>query len=534
MWKELVVSAILSASAFAQQPASQPSFLAADVHEHVISGNRSSSGGVLRGERFELHNVSLLDMIYIAWEPDGDKIIGRPVWLTNDRMEKVKGGPEWLDTDHFDVIATAASGSDKEAVRAMLRSLLAQRFGVIARPDERPVPAYVLAAGAHVRMKKVAESDSGGCTPKPRDDPSLPPWMGAVAYTCHGITMAKFADGLWRMGDDHFGSPIADKTGLDGAWDFDIAWTPRMYITGAGSNGITIAEALDKQLGLKLETRDTLVPVIVVDKANRKPTANVANVEKLLPALPDAFEVATLKPTAPDAMMRINYEISPGGRVQISGAPLQFLIAQAWDIPPDLVADAPKWLASDRYDIVGKAPDAFAGLGQTLDIEDLRPMLRALLTERFAMKVHRETRDAPVYALVRSGKAEPKMTKSQSTDLAGCMQGTSATAVAPNSRLTSVWTCRNISMNLFATRIRDMAPAYINHFTVDATGIEGTWDFTIAWTPNGPRPGPGEDPDGSMTVFEALPKELGLKLDEQKRPAPVLVIDHIEQKPTDN
>jgi uncharacterized protein (TIGR03435 family) len=104
----------------------------------------------------------------------------------------------------------------------------------------------------------------------------------------------------------------------------------------------------------------------------------------------------------------------------------------------------------------------------------------------------------------------------------------------PQSRLTSVWTCHNISMNLFATRIRDMAPAYIGHYTVDATGIEGNWDFTIAWTPNGPRPAPGDEPDGSMNVFEALEKELGLKLDEQKRPAPVLVIDHIEQKPADN
>jgi uncharacterized protein (TIGR03435 family) len=534
MRKELVVAAILSATAFAQQPASQPSFLAADVHEHAVSSNGRSSGGALRGERFELHNVSLLDMVYIAWAPDGDKIIGQPVWLTNDRMDKVKGGPEWLDTDHFDVVAKAPAGSDKEAVRAMLRSLLAQRLGVAVHPDERPVPAYVLTAGPRVRMKKTADSADGGCKLKPREDPSLPPWMGAVAYTCHGITMAKFAEGLWRMGDDHFGSPIADKTGLDGAWDFDISWTPRMYITGAGSNGISIADALDKQLGLKLETRDTMVPVFVVDKANRKPTANAVDIEKLLPALPDKFEVATLKPTDPDARPMPGPPFLPGGRVEMHGWPLVFLIAQAWDVPPDLIADAPKWLASDRYDISAKAPEEFASPSRALDIEEVRPMLRALLEERFGLKVHRETRDAPVYALVRSGKGEPKMTKSQSSDLAGCVQATAATAVAPNSRLTSVWTCRNISMNLFATRIRDMAPAYIGHYTVDATGIQGKWDFTIAWTPNGPRPAPGDEPDGSMNVFEALEKELGLKLDEQKRPAPVLVIDHIEQKPAEN
>jgi uncharacterized protein (TIGR03435 family) len=534
MRKELVVSAILCVTAFAQQPASQPSFLAADVHEHAVSSNARSYGGTLRGERFELHNVSLLDMVYIAWAPDGDKIIGQPVWLTNDRMDKVKGGPEWLDTDHFDIIAKAPAGSDKDAVKAMLRSLLAQRFGVTVHPDQRPVPAYVLSAGPRVRMKQVADSDDGGCKLKPHDDPSVPPWMGAVAYTCHGITMAKFAEGLWRMADDHFGSPIADKTGLNGAWDFDVSWTPRMYITGAGSNGVSIAQALDKQLGLKLETRDTMVPVFVVDKANRKPTANVADIEKLLPALPDKFEVATLKPTDPDTK-GFRFMIPPGGRFEVSGAPLQVLISQAWDVPSDLMADGPKWLTSDRYDIIAKAPEGFVSPSQALTIEEVRPMLRALLIERFGIKVHRETRDAPVYALVRSGKAEPKMTKSQSSDLAGCVQATGATAVAPNSRLTSVWTCRNISMSLFATRIRDMAPAYIGHYTVDATGIEGNWDFTIAWTPNGgAHTAPADEPDDSMTVFEALEKQLGLKLDEQKRPAPVLVIDHIDQKPADN
>jgi len=532
MRKTLAVWAILGVAASAQPPASQPSFLAADVHEHALSGNIRSSGGVLRGERYELHNVSLLDLVYLAWAPEGDKIIGQPVWLTNDRMDKVKGGPAWLDTDHFDVIAKAPAGTDKETVKVMLRGLLAQRFGVVVHPDQRPVPDYVLVAGPRLRMKQAADSAEGGCKRQPRNDPSVPPWMGPVSYTCRGITMTKFAEGLWRMGDDHFGSPIADKTGLDGGWDFDIAWTPRMYFNGVGSNGVSIAEALDKQLGLKLEARDTMVPVIVVDKANRRPTANVAGVEKLLPALPDKFEVATLKPTAPDSRY-FRLQTLPGGRVEVSGLLLVSLIAQAWDIPPDLIADPPKWL-SDRYDISAKAPEGFAGPTQALDIEEIRPMLRALLMERFGMQVHRETREAPVYALVRSGKSEPKLTKSQGSDLAGCVQPTNATAVVPNSRLTSVWSCRNIPMSLFATRIREMAPAYIQHYTVDATGIQGNWDFSIAWTPNGPRPAPGDDPDGSMTVFEALDKELGLKLDEQKRPAPMLVIDHMEQKPADN
>jgi uncharacterized protein (TIGR03435 family) len=472
-------------------------------------------------------------MIYLAWAPDSDKLIGRPPWLTNDRMDKVKGGPDWLDNDRYDVIAKAPAGTDKDTVKVMLRSLLAQRFNVVVHPDQRPVPNYVLTAGKSIRMKQSTQTDDGGCKRLPRDvDPSVPPWMGPVVYSCRGITMEKFAAGLWQMGDDHFGAPIADNTGLNGAWDFDIAWTPRMYINGVGSNGISIAEAIDK-LGLKLESRDSMVPVFVVDKANRKPTANAADIDKLLPALPDKFEVATLRPTDPNAT-GIRVQTLPGGRVVAQGVPLQFLIMIAWDVPPDMIADPPKFLTSDRYDLTGKAPEPFASSTAPIDIEEVRPMLRALLAERFGMQVHRETRDAPVYALVRSGSAPPKMTKSTSNDLASCVQPTNATAVAPNSRLTSVWSCHNISMELFGTRLRSMAPGYIQHYTVDATGIQGNWDFSVAWTPNGGVKPSADEPDGSMTVFDALDKELGVKLEEQKRPAPMLVIDHIEQKPTEN
>ena len=533
MRKAAIVLALSSLTAFAQQPASEPAFLAADVHEHTLSSNGRSSGGAVIGGRYELHNVSLLDMVYIAWVPDGEKIIGQPAWQTNDRTEKVRGAPAWSDTDHFDIIASAPAGSDKETLRKMLRTLLAQRFAVAVHPDERPLPAYQLVAGPHVRMKPAAAGGDGGCQLRPQEDPSGLPWASGVAYTCRGTTMANFAAGLWQMADDHFESPIADKTGLGGAWDFDIAWTPRLYINSVGSNGVAIADALEKQLGLRLEERDTMVPVIVIDKANRRPTANVAGVEKLLPALPQKFDVATLRPTDPDSTV-YRLDVLPGGRVEVRGLPLEYLITQAWDVPTDLIADLPHSLGYVRYDITGKAPEEFVNPNQPLDIEEVRPMLRALLTERFGIKEHRETRDAPVYALLRSGKGELKMTRSQGTDVAGCMQAIGATAVAPKSRLTSVWTCRNISMDLFAARIREMTPVYVTHVVVDATGIEGNWDFTIACTPYGALPPAGSDPDGSLTVFQALEKQVGLKLEEQKRPAPMLVIDHILQKPTEN
>jgi uncharacterized protein (TIGR03435 family) len=119
-------------------------------------------------------------------------------------------------------------------------------------------------------------------------------------------------------------------------------------------------------------------------------------------------------------------------------------------------------------------------------------------------------------------------------------------------------------MALLAERLRNSGPD-MNSPIADATGIEGGWDFTLVYSmrmmamraggpplppppgmggggAGGPGPGPGgdamgagaSDPMGGYTVFEAIEKQLGLKLEKTKRPGQVFVIDHIEQKPTEN
>jgi uncharacterized protein (TIGR03435 family) len=102
-------------------------------------------------------------------------------------------------------------------------------------------------------------------------------------------------------------------------------------------------------------------------------------------------------------------------------------------------------------------------------------------------------------------------------------------------------------MALFAERLHNLALG-LNSPVQDATGLEGGWDFTLAFSPippnllNRPTPGPdlaqnapvASDPSGGYTIFESIEKQLGLKLESQKRTLPVIVIDRIQQKPTDN
>jgi uncharacterized protein (TIGR03435 family) len=121
----------------------------------------------------------------------------------------------------------------------------------------------------------------------------------------------------------------------------------------------------------------------------------------------------------------------------------------------------------------------------------------------------------------------------------------------PNPALNVGMVCTNTTMAQLADRIGGMAPGYIEGKpVVDGSGLEGGWDFSLAWTGRGQveeairkaqqaqqqsgGAAPPLDPNGSLTVFEALDKQLGLKLGLQKRAMPVMVIDQIEQKPTEN
>jgi uncharacterized protein (TIGR03435 family) len=153
------------------------------------------------------------------------------------------------------------------------------------------------------------------------------------------------------------------------------------------------------------------------------------------------------------------------------------------------------------------------------------------------------------YTLV-AGKS--KMKKADPASRSWCRNPDAPPGSAPG---TQVILCQNATMEMLARQLRNTGPE-IQWPVKDGTGLEGGFDFTVTYTrsfpammtaggggrgggPAGPG-GPGADlnssadPMGGITIFQALEKQLGLKLEMQKRPMPVYVIDHLEQKPTDN
>jgi uncharacterized protein (TIGR03435 family) len=523
----------------AATPASTPAsaqFDIADVHASPFLRFPFMDGGNLSGDRYILHQATMTQIIGAAYNLDP----------TN-----VQGGPSWLDWDHFDVVAKAPATTSKAAIRLMLQSLLAQRFSLVAHTGSAPMPAFVLTA--QTGKTKLKESEGTGdpsCEFRPPPADQAAGAIPQIVFTCHNETMERFAEDVHNWAGGYLTQPVVDSTGLKGAYDFDIKWTPRQLLARAGADGISIFDAVDKEMGLKLTLETAPRPVLIVDSVNETPTPNPPDLEKLLPPLPPAqFDVAAINPSKPDE--KGNFDVH-GDQIKAQAIRVKDFISYAWDLndnDQEALVGAPKWLSDDRIDILAKlASDDSEGstpkAPQVLD-EELRQMLRALIEDRFQMKDHWENRPVTAYNLVA---VNPRMAKADPKSRTRCDEGPGADGKDPrtaNPVLNRLLTCQNITMAQFGVLLESLAGGFIFSPVLDDTGLKGSYNFTLSFSsadhfaPGGGAPPSDDaqqaaDPSGAISLFDAVKNELGVKLEKQKRPVPVLVIDHIVEQPTPN
>src|SRR5207237_10248721 len=136
-------------------------------------------------------------------------------------------------------------------------------------------------------LKEAEPSGKTGCQMQPPTRVAPPAagerWIPLTTISCHNLTMEAFASDLRRLGNGYITNSVVDSTGLKGSWDFDLNWTPRGLLALAGSDGVSIFDAVDKQLGLKLEEQKLPSPVIVVDQVNKTPIDNSPDIRAKLP-----------------------------------------------------------------------------------------------------------------------------------------------------------------------------------------------------------------------------------------------------------
>ena len=259
-----------------------------------------------------------------------------------------------------------------------------------------------------------------------------------------------------------------------------------------------------------------------------------------------AFEVASIKPNK-SGDGRVMLGMAPTGRYTATNVPLRLLMQHSYNLQPFQIIGGPSWITSDRFDIIAKAPAGFTP-------DQFRPMERALLADRFKLKAHTETREMPIYELVLAradGKLGPNLTpaKTDCEAMRGRRAGGPPAPPQPGQPIECGFMIGIGNMNAGGMPLLELArtlSGFVNRIVVDKTGLKGNYDFHITYTPEarGGLPGlppgappigadaPAGDPNGA-SLFTALQEQLGLKLDSQKGPVEVLVIDSVEQ-PTED
>ena len=519
------LATLLACAAFGQS-----SFSDVDIHPSGPNTIAEMRVRVAQG-RYELRNATLVDLIRTAWNVDTDNVVG---------------GPDWLDEDRFDVIAPVPAGASAETLRNLLQSVLRERFQVAVHNGARDEPAYEITAGKRPNLKPAGDSGIAGCNPQ------YDPVTRIETVVCTKVTMERLAQTLPDIREVSgylFNYPVVDRTGLAGAWDFSLQWYARRSLLQAPAPGEarTIFDALEK-LGLKLSRTRVSKPVVVVDRA-QKPSANPPGVtEKTLPR--PQFEVAEIKPDDPSHKDCSAVRINPGGRVRINMTLLGLILETQGESNTHRVVGGPKGMDGTCYVVEAKGPaqeDAPAGwngpVWNGMDIDSMRSMLRTLLEDRFQLRAHTEDRTVPGYELVA---AKPKLRKADPSNRAGCREGPGADGKDPrltNPLASRLVTCRNLTMARFAAQLNRW-DWYVGGPVIDATGLTGRYDLTVNFSPSTALPKVGEvaagggveppDPTGAISIFDALSKQLGLKLQPREVPAPVLVLDHVNQRPTEN
>ena len=258
------------------------------------------------------------------------------------------------------------------------------------------------------------------------------------------------------------------------------------------------------------------------------------------------FEVASIKPNtngSTGVLVPGFVRMLPGGRLTVGWAVLRTLIQEAYGLKPFQVGEGPDWMDSEHYDIEAKAP------GNT-GSQQMLLMLQLLLEDRFKLKVHRETRELPVYVMTvansgpklqpsKEGSCFPRGTLPPPPPLPG--RGQPAWHATPpcgrvQVSLMSLSEARLVAGKVSMSELTEDLSNILGRPVIDKTVFTGTFDVDVAFIPNDALAGirdssrrtvPAYPASGS--IFRAIEEQLGLKLQPGTGPVEFLVIDHVEK-----
>lgn len=495
---------------------------------------------------------------YIIGEAYGVPV-GHVVGATNEVTSVLRG------LEGYDIEARAARPASRDELRSMLQSLLTDRFKLKLHHENRDLQVFRLLPAP------------GGPKLTPAKAGDLQMTGSSDGFVFRNAEISRLAGLLTSFA----GREVVDETGLKGLYDFTLrmpdGFTPASakagLATGTGPDAASFAAPL-RELGLQLVSGKATVDYLVVDHIER-PASNDAAAQTAAPA--QRFEAASIRPCQDDTpppganggarSSQGGFPTVSPGRFTIDCGTLERLISNAYVLNGERLTNnqarigdvswwkgGPEWIRYDKFTIEASAP------GVTDRAILLGPMLRALLEDRFKLKLHRETQDAQLYAMTiaKGGLKIQPMASDGCTQPDDRGDGLDAAAVRAQAAAVNAgtakpycggmtmmgapgharWTIGGTTMPNFA----GILTTAMDHYVIDKTGYDPDTKFNIhlEFAPDEHVPGadkrnPRTDfaPPDAPLIFAALEQQLGLKLEATKGPQGVLVIDHVERPRAD-
>jgi bla regulator protein BlaR1 len=486
-------------------------------------------------EQFVSKNATLQQVVRTAYGMEDDRIFNAPAWLT---------------TEKYDFVATAGSETSAKGLeesardqRIMLQVALADHLKLAAHEVTREVRVYALVigkGGPKIKTSVSESSDSGSSNPGDSLAKRNGVHIEGDALVARGIPI----DALIFHLSKQLHRTVLNETGLSGNYDFtlkspdgvpigiDNASPPASYLPA-------LSAALEDQLGLSLEPRESKMQVLVIDHVE-KPSTSQSEVRA--PANAPKYEEVSIKldEKGTDSLRTGNGVIHQRmhlipGEFHGENNSLREMIRMAYGIENYQIFGAPDWLSTDLYDVDAKSQDAAIADLKNLPEEPRRAAIRAmlgqLLADRFQMQSHFETKQMPAYSLIVVDAS--KLRKANGTcEPASAGPRTVAIGSPPCGEIDGVGFGHLKGDSGTISQLAKYLAQVTGRSVEDKTNLAGRYDIDLGWEPQyrvDRRPPLDRTEPANPSLLAAIQNQMGLKLQPETAALNLLVIDRVER-----